>query len=77
MPITLEQLVAQLPPGVEAQVRKTRDRARQSIGEALRAECGLSMRGLDDADDGDARAQVPVKIQAGVSRIPEPADIPG
>lgn len=65
MPITLDNLLARLPLGVERQVRTTRDRARQLIRDALIAECGLSMRGLGDADDRDARGQVPVNIQRG------------
>lgn len=63
MAVLLRDLLDRVPPEVERRVRATRDRSRNVLREAIRAECRFAMR--TDAEDGGTTAQVPVDVVAG------------
>lgn len=63
MPILLTDLLERVPKEVEGRVRATRDRARNVLRDAIRAECRLAMR--TDVEDGGASAQVPIEVLPG------------
>jgi hypothetical protein len=63
MSILLTDLLERVPKEVEGRVRATRDRARNVLRDAIRAECRLAMR--TDAEDGGATAQVPIEVLPG------------
>lgn len=63
MPVLLIDLLRQVPEEVETRVRATRDRSRNVLRDAIRAECRLTMK--SDAEDTGASAQVPIAVEAG------------
>ena len=63
MSILLTDLLGRVPKAVEDRVRTTRDRTRNVLRDAIRAECRLAMR--TDAEDGGASAQVPIEVSPG------------
>ena len=76
MPIRLIDLIAKVPAGVEAKVKKVRDRSRSVIQEALRTECRLVMRTPEDAERNLPGAQVPVEITPGHPVILDDIEFP-
>lgn len=67
MPILLSNLLERVPKEVEHQVRATRDRVRNVLRDAIRAECRLAME--TDAEDTGASAQVPIEMTAGYPEV--------
>src|SRR5437867_511894 len=65
MPIKLTNLIARVPPKVEADVHRVRDNTRSVLQEALRAECRLVLRTPEESEENRPGAQVPVEIAAG------------
>ena len=63
MPVMLIDLLERVPKEVEDRVRAARDRCRNVLRDAIRAECRLAMK--TDAEDTGASAQVPVEVSAG------------
>jgi len=63
MPILLTDLLERVPKELEDRVRAARDRCRNVLRDAIRAECRLAMK--TDAEDTGASAQVPVEVLAG------------
>ena len=63
MPVLLIDLLQRVPQEVEDRVRATRDRSRNALRDAIRAECRLAMK--TDAEDTGASAQVPIEVAAG------------
>lgn len=67
MPILLIDLLGRVPKEAEDRVRVTRDRARNVLRDAIRAECRLSMK--TDAEDTGSLAQVPIEVAAGYPEV--------
>lgn len=63
MPVLLIDLLERVPKEVEDRVRAARDRSRNVLRDAIRAECRLAMK--TDAEDSGASAQVPIEVAAG------------
>ena len=61
----LTSLLAFVPSDVAETVRKTRNRTRALLQEALRSECRLVMRTAEETDQKLAGARVPVEVEAG------------
>jgi len=76
MPILLRDLIAAIDPSVELRVRRTRDRTRAAIQDALRSECRLSMRSADEIEEPGSTASVRVEIEAGYPEILERISFP-
>ena len=76
MPIKLTDLIARVSPAVEEKVRRTRDRERTKLQNALRSECRLVLRSQDDIEDERAGAQVPVEITPGHPEVLEDIEFP-
>jgi len=76
MPILLRDLIAAIDPSVEQRVRRTRDRTRASIQEALRSECRLSMRSADEIEEPGSTASVRVEIEPGYPEVLERVAFP-
>ena len=76
MPIYLSKLLERVPPAVEARVRRIRDQARPHIQEALRTECRLGMRTIEETDNNRPGAQVPVEVSPGHPEQLEWMDFP-
>ena len=69
MPIKLTNLIARIPPEVEAKVKRVLDKTRPVIQETLRTECRLWMRTSDEAEENKPGAQVRVKVSPGYPAI--------
>lgn len=65
MPIKLTDLIAKVPPQVEARVKRTRDGSRSVLQDALRAECRLLFRTPEETENNRKGAQVPVEVAPG------------
>jgi hypothetical protein len=76
MSIFLRDLIAAIDPSVEQRVRRTRDRSRAAIQEALRSECRLSMRSADELEEPGSTASVRVEIEPGYPEILEHVEFP-
>jgi hypothetical protein len=63
MSVFLRDLLDRVPADVERRVRSTRDRSRNVLREAIRAECRFSMR--TDYEESGVSAQVSVDVVAG------------
>lgn len=63
MSVFLIDLLERVPKEVEERVRSARDRSRNVLRDAIRAECRLTMK--TDAEDTGASAQVPIEVAAG------------
>lgn len=65
MPIKLSDLIARVPPEVEARVQRVREDARSVLQEALKTETRLVMRTPEETAENLQGAHVPVKIVPG------------
>lgn len=65
MSIKLADLIASVPPEVEATVKRVRDRTRSELQEALRTECRLVFRTPEESEKHRSGAQVPVEVAPG------------
>lgn len=69
MAISLNELISKVPLEVEQRVRRTRDKERATVQDALRAETRLAMRTAEEAESRRTGAQVPVEIAPGYPEI--------
>lgn len=76
MAISLNELINRIPENVELRVRRTRDKERATIQDALRAETRLVMRSAEDIEGRNAGAQVPVEIAPGCPEILAQVEFP-
>src|SRR5262245_18118414 len=76
MPIKLTDLIARVPPEVEAKVRRLRDQVQQAVRDPLRAECRLMFRTQEESEDNRPGAQVPVKVEAGYPSVLKDIEFP-
>ena len=65
MAITLSDLLKQVSPDVENEVKRCRDDSRAVIQETLRTECRLAMRTQEETRNREQGAQVPVHLEVG------------
>jgi hypothetical protein len=65
MPIQLIDLIARVPAEVKDEVRRTREKTRSIVQDALRTECRLVMRTAEEAEENKPGGQVPVEIKTG------------
>ena len=76
MPILLSELIEKVSPDVESLVRRTLDKARPFLQEALRSECRLVMRTAQESEENRAGAQVPIEVAPGYPAILESVEFP-
>src|SRR5258707_15714865 len=61
MPISLTELIARVPLGIELRVRRVRDQVQKTVRDALREECRLLFR----VPTEPSGTQVPVEVSPG------------
>jgi hypothetical protein len=76
MPILLSDLIAAVPPAVEAKVRRVRESTRPVVQEALRSECRLVMRTPEEVAQNRSGAKVPIEIEAGHPSVLDNIEFP-